>query len=202
MQPLRQDASLQPSPAGSRHQARRHRLPDPNPAVSGRGATLLREHGVEVVADVLQPAAEALIEMFAKYITTGLPYVTLKTASTLDGRIATHTGDSRWISNEQAREQVHAMRHRHQAIMAGIGTVLADNPSLTTRLAVPGLHPTRLIVDSQLRLPLEAKAVADRTAPTIVFTTSRADAGKREALRPAACRLSPLAMGRRSICAT
>ncbi|MCY9517239.1 bifunctional diaminohydroxyphosphoribosylaminopyrimidine deaminase/5-amino-6-(5-phosphoribosylamino)uracil reductase RibD [Paenibacillus apiarius] len=156
---------------------------DPNPAVAGKGIALLREHGIEVTVGVLEERGRELIEMFAKYITTRLPYVTLKTASTLDGKIATFTGDSKWISNAEARERVHAMRHRHQAIMVGSGTLLADNPSLTTRLAVPGLHPMRLIVDSRLRIPLDAKVVTDGLAPTIIFTTSHADEAKRIALQ-------------------
>ncbi|WP_019420074.1 bifunctional diaminohydroxyphosphoribosylaminopyrimidine deaminase/5-amino-6-(5-phosphoribosylamino)uracil reductase RibD [Paenibacillus sp. OSY-SE] len=156
---------------------------DPNPAVAGNGISLLRANGIEVTVGVLEERGRELIEMFAKYITTRLPYVTLKTASTLDGKIATSAGDSKWISNAEARERVHAMRHRHQAIMVGSGTVLADNPSLTTRLAVAGLHPMRLIVDSKLRLPIDAKVVTDGLAPTVIFTTSHADEVKRIALQ-------------------
>ncbi|MBG9736090.1 bifunctional diaminohydroxyphosphoribosylaminopyrimidine deaminase/5-amino-6-(5-phosphoribosylamino)uracil reductase RibD [Paenibacillus alvei] len=155
---------------------------DPNPAVAGKGIALLKQHGIEVTVDVLREQGLALIEMFAKYITTGLPFVTLKTASTLDGKIATASGDSKWISNEQCREVVHTMRHRHQAIMVGIGTVLADNPSLTTRLTVPGVSPIRLIVDSKLRIPVEAKVVTDRSVRTCIFTTALASEQKRREL--------------------
>ncbi|MGZ9586858.1 bifunctional diaminohydroxyphosphoribosylaminopyrimidine deaminase/5-amino-6-(5-phosphoribosylamino)uracil reductase RibD [Paenibacillus marinisediminis] len=157
---------------------------DPNPVVSGSGVKLLQDNGIEVAVGVLQSEAyHRLISIFAKYITTRMPYVTMKTAQTLDGRIATHRGHSQWITNGMAREHVHAMRHRHQAIMVGIGTVLADNPSLTTRLSVPALHPVRIIVDSKLRLPLDSKVVADQHAETWVLTTNSADAVKAEALQ-------------------
>lgn len=151
---------------------------DPNPVVAGNGVRILEEHGIEVKQGVLQEEAFHLIEMFAKYMTTKLPYVTLKTAQTLDGRIATHTGHSQWITNELARERVHTMRHRHQAIMVGIGTIEADNPSLTTRLSVPALHPVRIIVDSKLRISLETKVIQDKIAPTWILTTSQASKAK------------------------
>ncbi|TQR46921.1 bifunctional diaminohydroxyphosphoribosylaminopyrimidine deaminase/5-amino-6-(5-phosphoribosylamino)uracil reductase RibD [Paenibacillus popilliae] len=155
---------------------------DPNPAVAGRGIALLKDHGIGITLDVLRERGLALIEMFAKHITTGIPFVTLKTASTLDGKIATSTGDSKWISNERSREIVHSMRHRHQAIMVGIGTVLADDPSLTTRLSVPGVNPVRLIVDSMLRVPMDANVVTDQAARTCIFTTARANGEKRREL--------------------
>lgn len=110
---------------------------------------------------------------------TKQPFVTLKSASTLDGKLATKTGDSKWISNGQAREIVHTLRHRHQGIMVGVGTVIADNPSLTTRLEVPGLHPVRIVIDSALRTPLDANVVADGQAPTIIVATAAADPARR-----------------------
>ncbi|MDK8179426.1 bifunctional diaminohydroxyphosphoribosylaminopyrimidine deaminase/5-amino-6-(5-phosphoribosylamino)uracil reductase RibD [Paenibacillus sp. UMB4589-SE434] len=155
---------------------------DPNPVVAGSGLTLLRQQAIEVKVGVLALEAYRIIEKFAKYITTGLPYVTLKTAQTLDGKIATHEGHSQWITNEQAREVVHTLRHRHQAIMVGIGTVLQDDPSLTTRLSVQGLNPIRMIVDSKLRLPLNAKVVSDKSAQTWVLTTITADQDRAAAL--------------------
>jgi len=155
---------------------------DPNPLVAGRGIARLREAGVEVATGVLEADSAALNEAFNKFIVTGLPFVTLKTALSLDGRIATKTGHSRWITGAASREAVHTLRHRHAGIMVGAGTVLADDPELTTRLSVPGLHPTRIVVDSRLRIPPSARALND-AAPTIILTTDRADAGHAERLR-------------------
>jgi diaminohydroxyphosphoribosylaminopyrimidine deaminase/5-amino-6-(5-phosphoribosylamino)uracil reductase len=155
---------------------------DPNPAVSGSGIAKLRAHGIEVVTGVLEEESLQMNEAFNKYITSGLPFVTAKTASTLDGKIASKTGDSRWVTGAAAREAVHALRHRHAGIMVGAGTVLADDPSLTTRLSVPGLHPVRIVTDSALRLPLSAKLFSDGKARTIVLTTESADEQRRQAL--------------------
>ena len=155
---------------------------DPNPLVAGRGIARLKEAGIDVQVGVLEADSAALNEAFNKHIVTGLPFVTLKTALTLDGRIATRTGHSRWITGPEAREAVHTLRHRHAGIMVGSGTVLADDPELTTRLSVPGLHPTRIVVDSRLQVP-ETARVMNGAAPTIVLTTSRADADKAARLR-------------------
>jgi len=156
---------------------------DPNPLVSGRGIARLRENGIEVKAGVLADRAQVLNEAFTKYITRKLPFVTLKTASTLDGRIASRTGDSKWISGGESRAYVHLLRHRHQAIMVGVGTVIADDPQLTARLPVPALQPVRIVVDSQLRIPDDARILRDGTAPTLIVATERADAERMERLR-------------------
>ncbi|PZD93478.1 bifunctional diaminohydroxyphosphoribosylaminopyrimidine deaminase/5-amino-6-(5-phosphoribosylamino)uracil reductase RibD [Paenibacillus sambharensis] len=155
---------------------------DPNPAVSGRGIAKLRDAGIEVTAGVLAEESRRLNEAFEKYIVTRMPFVTLKTASTLDGKIAARGGDSKWITGEQARMAVHTLRHQHQAIMIGAGTAAADNPSLTTRLPVPGLNPVRIVVDASLRVPLDAKLYTDGEAPTIVLTTAGADSERKSQL--------------------
>ncbi|GGG57231.1 riboflavin biosynthesis protein RibD [Paenibacillus radicis (ex Gao et al. 2016)] len=162
---------------------------DPNPQVAGRGLERLRESGIEVTVGLLEEKSRSMNEKFNKYITTKLPFVTLKTASTLDGKIASRTGDSRWITGAAAREQVHTLRHQHEAIMVGIATVLADDPMLTTRAEVPAIHPVRIIVDSKLRLPLDARVVTDRSARTLVLTTEGADQAKGAALEAAGVEL-------------
>lgn len=131
---------------------------DPNPLVSGKGAKLLREKGIEVEEDFLREECDKLNDIFFHYITTKKPYVTMKYAMTLDGKIATRTGASKWITGEKAREHVHKLRSRHAAIMAGIGTVLADDPLLNARFE--GAHqPVRVILDSKLRIDLDSKIV-------------------------------------------
>lgn len=158
---------------------------DPNPLVAGQGTAMLRERGIEVEVGVLRERALRLNEKFMTYILTKKPFVTLKSASTLDGKVATRTGDSKWISNGQAREWVHTLRHRHQGIMVGVGTVLADDPSLTTRTPVPGLNPVRIVIDSALRTPLEAAVVTDGQAPTIIVASASAPDEREAALTAA-----------------
>ncbi len=156
---------------------------DPNPAVAGSGIARLREHGIEVDAGLLADESARMNEMFNKYIVTRMPFVTLKTASTLDGKIASRTGDSKWISGESSRAYVHTLRHKHQAIMAGADTVIADDPQLTTRLEVPALHPVRIVVDSELRIPAGSRLLGDGLSPVILLTVEEAPADKAKALQ-------------------
>lgn len=149
---------------------------DPNPFVAGKGIEKLRSAGIEVSIGFLEKPCRRLIAPFAKHVTTGLPYVTLKMAMTLDGQTATSTGDSKWISNAASRQHVHTMRDQSDAIMVGVGTILADDPQLTTRLEKDGKDPTRIVVDSHLRVPVSAKILSlSSTAPTILVTTDTAD---------------------------
>lgn len=170
---------------------------DPNPEVAGRGLKKLFDQGVEVQVGVLEEEALLLNEHFTTYVTEQRPFVTLKTASTLDGKVAAYTGDSQWITNEAARAYVHTLRHRYQGIMVGIGTVLADDPSLTVRTPVPGINPTRIIVDSQLRTPSHAKLIQDGAAETIVLTTEHADPSRASKLEQAGVKIIACGDGER-----
>lgn len=151
---------------------------DPNPLVSGSGIKVLEENGIEVTVGVLEEECRRLNEPFIKYITTGLPYLLLKIAMTLDGKIATYVGDSKWISCEDSRNYVHQMRGRYTAIMVGSGTIKTDNPELTARIR--GAHqPIRIVVDSRSSIPLEAKVFSvTPEARTILVTSNLADKEK------------------------
>ncbi len=152
-------------------------MEDPNPLVGGKGIAYLEQHGIKVVKGICQSQAQYLNRAFCKYITQKKPYFTLKAAMTLDGKIATKTGDSKWITGEDSRARVHLLRHEVDAIMVGIGTVLLDNPSLTTRLVDrSGKNPIRLVLDSNLRVPLDSNVVRYQDlATTIIFTTNNSD---------------------------
>ena len=161
-------------------------MTDPNPKVAGKGIAILQEAGIEVTTGVLEQEARQLNEVFLKWMTTGLPFVALKTAMTLDGKIATAAGQSQWITNEASRYESHRLRDIYDGILVGINTALADNPSLTTRLKeYQGRNPVRIVVDSRARLPLTAKLVTDGAARTIVAVTEQAPAERVEALRSA-----------------
>jgi len=164
---------------------------DPDPRVDGAGVARLRAAGIEVETGVLAAEACALNEGFFRRIREGRPAVTLKLATTLDGRIATRTGESRWITGPEARAAAHGVRARHDAVLVGIGTALADDPELTCRL--PGMadrSPVRIVADSRLRLELTSRLVATaREAPTWVLCLPGADRARRRAFADAGVEL-------------
>ena len=151
---------------------------DPNPLVSGKGFQMLREKGIEVIPHFLKEECDAMNHVFFHYICTGIPYVAMKYAMTMDGKIACYTGDSKWVTGEESRAHVQTLRNHYKGIMAGIGTVLADDPMLNCRIE-GGRDPIRIIADSHLRIPMDSQLV--RTAgqqPLIVACLPDADEEK------------------------
>ncbi|GEK32864.1 bifunctional diaminohydroxyphosphoribosylaminopyrimidine deaminase/5-amino-6-(5-phosphoribosylamino)uracil reductase RibD [Kurthia sibirica] len=149
---------------------------DPNPNVAGRGIALIREAGITVDVGILEKESLKLNERFIHNMLTSRPFVVSKFAMTLDGKLATHTGHSQWITGSEARQHVHELRNEMDAILVGVGTVLADNPSLTTRLDNrQGKNPIRIILDSQLRTPLDAHVMNTEEAQTIIAVSKNVD---------------------------
>lgn len=145
---------------------------DPNPKVAGRGVSILREHGIEVFTGILKEECDSINEIFFHYISQNTPYVILKYAMTADGKTATFSGKSKWITSEESRENVQYTRKRTAAVMTGIGTVLADDPMLTCRLPDPGVH-ARIICDSFLRIPVDCNILkTSGEIPTYIATIS------------------------------
>jgi diaminohydroxyphosphoribosylaminopyrimidine deaminase / 5-amino-6-(5-phosphoribosylamino)uracil reductase len=153
---------------------------DPNPLVAGNGIEKLRSAGIDVKLGVLKEEADELNRVFFHYIATKTPFVTLKYASSLDGKIATTTGESKWITSEAAREDVHRYRAVHDAILVGVNTVIADNPSLTVRLPEGGKNPIRIVLDTHLRTPLDANILNDGQAETWIVVGSEISVEKRK----------------------
>lgn len=154
---------------------------DPNPVVSGNGVKILQEAGIEVVIGIREKESQKMNEVFNKFIVEKKPFVTLKSGITLDGKIATHTSDSKWITSEEAREDVHHLRSQTMAILVGVNTVIKDDPELTARIP-NGRNPIRVIMDSTLKIPLDAKVVNDQKAETWIFTSQHYDEDKKNTL--------------------
>jgi len=151
---------------------------DPNPLISGKGISSLQQHGIETTVGVLKDECMQLNERFFKFIKTGLPFITLKFAQTIDGRIATASGQSRWISSGSSLRLAHRLRSSHDAVLIGVNTLIHDNPELTVRL-IRGRNPLRIIVDSSLRIPMDAQILKNQSAAhTIIATTGNASRKK------------------------
>ncbi len=156
--------------------------PDANPVVAGKGIETLKRHGISTTVGILEESCRELNERFFKFMRTGIPFVTLKFAQSIDGRIATASGHSRWISSGQSLKFAHALRSHHDAVLVGSGTLSKDDPELTVRL-VRGRSPLRIVVDSHLRISLDARILKDQNkAGTIIATTNNADRDKRARL--------------------
>lgn len=159
---------------------------DPNPLVSGKGVELLKSRGIEVETGICEEKCLALNKVFFHYIRHKTPYVVMKYAMTADGKIATKTGASRWISGEASRERVHNSRHKYMGIMAGVGTVLTDNPALTCRQEGKK-SPVRIICDSRLRTPLTSELVRTAGEVPVILATAEGDAEKKKPYLDAGC---------------
>jgi diaminohydroxyphosphoribosylaminopyrimidine deaminase/5-amino-6-(5-phosphoribosylamino)uracil reductase len=170
---------------------------DPNPLVNGKGVARLRRAGVDVVPHVLRKAADALNRPFFKFMREGMPWVTLKAAVTLDGKLATSTGDSKWVSGEESRLHVHRLRNQVDAIIVGANTVRLDDPQLTTRLP-KGRDAARVVLDARLSTSAKATLVGQRSrAPTIFATTDEAPRDKELALVQGGSEVWRLGKGKR-----
>lgn len=174
---------------------------DPNEKVAGKGIRILKEHGITVETGILQEECDKLNEIFFHYIQTGTPFVAMKYAMTIDGKIATKTGASRWISGEESRKFTHTLRNRYSAIMVGVQTVIADDPLLNCRLE-EGRNPIRIICDTNLRTPLDSQIVksADKI-PTIIATCCN-EGQKHEPFMNSGCRILTISEkdGRVNLC--
>lgn len=161
---------------------------DPNPLVAGKGIDILRNNGILVTEHVLEEKCQRLNDVFFHFIQTKRPYVVMKYAMTLDGKIATYTGASKWITGEEARAYVHKQRHRYRAIMVGVGTVLTDNPLLTCRTE-GGRNPIRIICDTRLRTPLDSQIVQTAKEVPTILATCCTEKDKYVAYQDADCRI-------------
>ena len=161
---------------------------DPNPLVGGKGIQILKDHGIQVREHVMKEKCDALNQAFFHYIQTGRPYVTMKYAMTIDGKIAAYTGASKWVTGEEARHHVHEQRKKNTAIMVGIGTVLADDPMLNCRIE-GGRDPVRIICDTHLKMPVTSKIVKTaKDIPTIIACCT-ADEELQRHYREAGCKI-------------
>lgn len=156
-------------------------MPDPNPLVAGKGTEILRSAGITVREGPYRDIAARLNEAYVKWVTGKQPFVTLKMAMTLDGKVATSTGDSRWVTGEGSRRDVHRMRAASDAVMVGIGTVLKDDPRLTARDVGATRQPLRVVLDNLARTPLDSH-VLDGTAPIVIATSANAPNDRKNAL--------------------
>ncbi|MBZ4684136.1 MAG: riboflavin biosynthesis protein RibD [Fusobacteriales bacterium] len=149
-------------------------LKDPNPLVAGNGIKLLQENGIEVVVGILEKEAKEINRVFLKYITEEIPYIHVKSAITLDGKIATKTGDSKWITNEISREKVHYLRNKYMGILVGINTVIKDNPNLNVRIKNIENHrnPYRIIIDPKLRIDVKSNVIKNNSDEKTIIVTS------------------------------
>jgi diaminohydroxyphosphoribosylaminopyrimidine deaminase/5-amino-6-(5-phosphoribosylamino)uracil reductase len=155
-------------------------MKDPNPQVTGGGCEVLSARGVEVVTGILEEECRRLNEWFVTYVTKGRPFVIAKTAMTLDGWTATSKGHSKWVTNERSREWVHRLRNQVDGILVGVGTVMADDPLLTTRLGKGrGRDPVRIIVDTNLRIPVNARVLGHAKGSETLIAVSEDIAGRR-----------------------
>lgn len=161
-------------------------IKDPNPLVSGKGIQALRDKGIEAIDGVLEEECGRINEVFFHYIRTKTPYVIMKYAMTMDGKIATCTGNSKWITSEAARQRVHQDRHRCSAIMVGVDTVISDNPLLTCRME-GGRNPIRIICDTNLRTPLNSQIVMTAKSVPTILATACADVEKQQPYISAGC---------------